>query len=76
MAEPNSYSKSQEGNVAINPDLTYSPFEQTYIALDLETTGLNPAEDSIIEVGMVRFRNTEILQTFSSYVNPHRKTIL
>ncbi|MQF82764.1 hypothetical protein FIM02_01320 [SAR202 cluster bacterium AD-802-E10_MRT_200m] len=73
MAETNSYSKSQEGNVAINPDLTYSPFEQTYIALDLETTGLNPAEDSIIEVGMVRFRNTEILQTFSSYVNPHRK---
>lgn len=26
----------------------------SYVALDIETTGLNPAKDSIIEVGAIR----------------------
>ena len=28
-----------------------------YVALDIETTGLNPAVDRIIEVGMARIEN-------------------
>lgn len=29
----------------------------SYVALDIETTGLNPAKDNIIEVGAIRIEN-------------------
>ena len=50
-----------------------SPFHQTFVALDLETTGLDRQHDEIIEVGAVRFRGDEVLDTFTSVVNPHRE---
>jgi Rad3-related DNA helicase/DNA polymerase III epsilon subunit-like protein len=40
------------------------------VALDLETTGLTPRLDRIIEVGAVRFRGDEVLATFQSLVRP------
>ncbi len=45
----------------------------SYVALDLETTGLDPEHDRIIEVGASRFdaSGTE-LETFTSVVNPGR----
>jgi DNA polymerase-3 subunit epsilon/ATP-dependent DNA helicase DinG len=42
----------------------------TGVALDLETTGLDPSRDAIIEIGLVRFRGEEILDEWSSLVNP------
>lgn len=41
-----------------------------YTALDLETTGLDPRYDSIIEIGLIRVRNGEIVDRFVSLVNP------
>lgn len=41
-----------------------------YLALDIETTGLNPKYDKIIEIGAVRVRNGKVEDTFSSFVNP------
>lgn len=41
-----------------------------YVAFDLETTGLNPKCDKIIEIGAVRVRNGEPVDTFSTFVNP------
>ncbi len=49
------------------------PFQQVFVAIDLETTGLNPHGDTIIEVGAVKFRAGELLDTFSTFVNPGRK---
>lgn len=46
---------------------------ETIIAIDLETTGLDPSSETIIEVGAVKFRGNEELGRFSSVVNPHRK---
>lgn len=43
-----------------------------YTALDLETTGLNPKKDKIIEIGAVKVRNGEITDRFQSFVNPGR----
>ncbi|GAB4537470.1 MAG: helicase C-terminal domain-containing protein [Anaerolineae bacterium] len=43
-----------------------------YVALDLETTGLDPEHDAIIEVGAVKFRGDEVLGTFQSLVDPDR----
>lgn len=45
---------------------------QDYVCLDLETTGLDPKTDKIIEIGAVKVRNGEIVDTFQSFVNPGR----
>ncbi|MCL6477794.1 MAG: DNA polymerase III subunit epsilon [Peptococcaceae bacterium] len=44
-----------------------------FVALDLETTGLDPELDSIIEVGMVKVRDGEIIDTFHTLVDPGKK---
>ncbi len=41
-----------------------------YVALDVETTGLNPAEDRIIEIGMARVIDGVIVAEYSTLVNP------
>ena len=44
----------------------------TYVAVDLETTGLDANLDTIIEVGAVKFQGPEVLGTFQTLVNPYR----
>ncbi|MDE6362667.1 MAG: 3'-5' exonuclease [Lachnospiraceae bacterium] len=44
----------------------------SYVAFDIETTGLNPKFDKIIEIGAVRIRDGKVAETFSSFVNPAR----
>lgn len=41
-----------------------------YVVIDLETTGLDPKWDDIIEVGAVKVLNGEIIDKFQSLVNP------
>ncbi|HHV71663.1 MAG TPA: hypothetical protein GXX38_03500 [Clostridia bacterium] len=41
-----------------------------FVALDLETTGLNPRFDKIIEIGAVKVKNAQIIAKFSSLINP------
>jgi DNA polymerase-3 subunit epsilon/ATP-dependent DNA helicase DinG len=45
---------------------------ESIIALDLETTGLDPRLDTIIEIGVVRFRGPRVEDTWSTLVNPGR----
>ncbi len=45
-------------------------FPSDYTVIDLETTGLNPLADSIIEVAGLKVRNGEIVDTFCSLVYP------
>ncbi|MBI4713370.1 MAG: WYL domain-containing protein [Planctomycetes bacterium] len=40
------------------------------IAFDLETTGLYPIKDKIVEIGAVRFDNDKITEEFQTLVNP------
>ncbi len=44
----------------------------SYVAIDLETTGLNYRSDRITEIGLVYFSNGEVLKEYSSLVNPGR----
>ncbi len=45
----------------------------TYVVFDLETTGLNPQKDEIIEIGAVKFKEGEIIDEFSSFIKPKSK---
>lgn len=45
----------------------------SYISLDLETTGLNPKTDKIIEIGAVKVVCGEVQETFSALINPGRQ---
>lgn len=46
---------------------------KNYVAVDLETTGLNPKYNKIIEIGGVKVINNEIVDTYSSFVKPGQK---
>lgn len=46
---------------------------QSYVSIDLETTGLNPKTDKIIEVGAVKVIDGQQTEEFVSFVNPGRK---
>lgn len=46
---------------------------RTYIAFDLETTGLNVETDEIIEVGAVKIVEGRLTEQFTCIVNPHRQ---
>lgn len=41
-----------------------------YVALDLETTGLEPSKDRIIEIGAVKVRNKEVVGEYGTLINP------
>lgn len=42
-----------------------------YIVIDLETTGLNPEHDEIIEIGAVKVQDNNIIDEFSSLIQPN-----
>lgn len=45
----------------------------SYIALDLETTGLNPSSDRILEIGAVKVVDGQVCGTYETLVNPQIK---
>lgn len=45
---------------------------QELVALDVETTGLNPAEDRIIEIALIRIKEGNIAENFVTLLNPER----
>ena len=47
--------------------------DNSYIAIDLETTGLNPKTERIIEIGAARVEDGIVVQTYSTFVNPERE---
>ncbi len=49
------------------------PLTGDFVAFDLETTGLSPENDTIIEIGAVLFHNGKEQETFQTFVDPHRK---
>lgn len=44
----------------------------SYVCIDLETTGLNPKTDKIIEIGVVRVEQDRVTKEWETLVNPDR----
>ena len=45
---------------------------ESFVALDIETTGLDPVRDSIIEIAAIKFKGNRIEDEWSSLINPNR----
>lgn len=78
---PITISFNQEtGSISVESEKLLSPkrnkgnslldFPQNYTVIDIETTGLDPNFDSIIEIAAIKVVNNSIESTFSSLVKP------
>ncbi len=56
---------------AVQGDVTVG-FDDEYIAFDLETTGLSPRFDRIMEIGAVRMKRGVEIERFQTFVDPGR----
>ena len=46
------------------------PLTDTFVVFDIETTGFGPKNDHIIEIGAVKVKDGQILDRFSTFINP------
>ncbi len=69
MYEPNSFEENIK-RPEKGKKVCFLP--EDYVVIDLETTGLNPEKDEIIEIGAVRVRQLMITDTFSTLVYPQK----
>jgi len=44
--------------------------DTTFVVVDVETTGLNPVNDRITEIAMLKVKNGVLLDEFSTLINP------
>nr|WP_306792774.1 helicase C-terminal domain-containing protein [Collinsella urealyticum] len=50
---------------------SFGLIEDDVVVFDTETTGLSSSENELIEVGALRLRGREVIDTFSTFVKPH-----
>ncbi|SHE41784.1 MULTISPECIES: 3'-5' exonuclease [Caloramator] len=43
---------------------------KSFVALDLETTGLHPESDKIVEIAAIKYDNYNIIDSFHTLINP------
>lgn len=44
-----------------------------FVVFDIETTGLNPNNEAITEIGAVKWKNGDVIEEFQTFVNPGKK---
>ena len=74
MTDLRTIEKIEYGNavairMTVKPEISQE-LSDRYVAFDTETTGLDPENDRIVELGAVAFENGEPTDSFRSYVNP------
>ena len=55
-------------SIVTNPD--GQDFSGEFVVFDLETTGFSALVDKVIEIGAVKIKDGEIVDRFSTFVNP------
>ena len=50
--------------------LSVNEFPDDYVVFDIETSGLSPKDDKIIEIGAVKYKNNTKVSEFNYLINP------
>ncbi len=65
------YSDSKEkNNIRSGKGKSLISFPNDYVVLDLETTGLSPKDDEIIEIGAIKVQNGQTVEHFQTLCKP------
>ena len=48
-----------------------SMLPQKLAFVDIETTGMSPVYDRIIDIGIIRVENSTVVEQYNQLVNPH-----
>lgn len=68
----NNFSDNVKGLAEIDLSFEkYEGFTDTFVALDIETTGLKYDENKIIQLSAVKYENGIEIDRFDKYINPH-----
>ena len=75
LARDSRFSHQPNGNWALT---TYTAASRPlrdldYVVLDVETTGLHPQRNRVIEVGAIRVKNGQRVATYETLLNPRRR---
>ena len=65
----NSSKREQKGKSLID-------FPKDYCVIDIETTGLDPKYDEIIEVSALKIRDNKVIEKYTSLVKPEQRIIV
>ena len=76
MYEQSSYQKEAFKKTSARrlvKDITYSEdYPNSFIVIDLETTGLDPTQDEILQIGAIKYCNGTESERYMSYCKPTR----
>ena len=72
FVKPHKYSGFSQSDIFHSDKIPQFLIGKDFVVFDLETTGLNPSSDMIIEIGAVKISNGVMTETFSTLVNPQR----
>lgn len=70
--KPEPYEFTEQTNLLFNEKQTTKEYllNNTFVVYDLETTGLNPQNCKIIDIGAFKIVNGKIVEKFCTFVNP------
>ena len=64
------FDSKKESVIRKNKEQSLLAFPDNYTVFDIETTGLDPKYDEIIEIGALKIRNNKIIDQFSFLIKP------